>query len=99
MLDFLSDLGVPTVIVVTKIDKLATRAAKARMGELARLLQLEDEQMIPFSAMTGAGRDELAEAIVSLIEQPSWRGESETPEPAPSDTAAIDADPTEESRS
>ena len=73
MLDFLGDLGVPTVIVVTKIDKLAARAVTQRVRELARLLQLEDEQMIPFSAMTGAGRDELAEAIVSLIEQPSWR--------------------------
>jgi GTP-binding protein len=73
MLDFLSDLGVPTVIVVTKIDKLATRAVKQQMSDLARTLQLDDEQMIPFSAVTGAGRDDLAEAIVSLITQPSWR--------------------------
>ena len=73
MLDFLSDLGVPTVIVVTKIDKLATRAVKQQMSDLARSLQLDDEQMIPFSAVTGAGRDELADAIVSLIAQPSWR--------------------------
>ena len=82
MLDFLSDLGVPTIIVVTKIDKLNVRAAKQQMTELARMLQLEDEQMIPFSAVTGAGRDELAEAIVSLIEQPSWRAEA-GPEPQP----------------
>ena len=73
MLDFLSDLGVPTVIVVTKIDKLATRAVRQQMSDLARSLQLDDEQMIPFSAVTGAGRDELAEAIVALITQPSWR--------------------------
>ena len=73
MLDFLSDLGVPTVIVVTKIDKLAARAVKQQMGDLARTLQLDDEQMIPFSAVTGAGRDDLAEAIVALITQPSWR--------------------------
>ena len=73
MLDFLSDLGVPTVIVVTKIDKLAHRVVKQQMTDLARTLQIEEEQMIPFSAVTGAGRDELAEAIVSLITQPSWR--------------------------
>ena len=29
--------------------------------------------MIPFSAVTGEGRDELAEALVSLLEQPDWR--------------------------
>ena len=73
MLDFLSDLGVPTVIVVTKIDKLASRAVKQQMADLARTLQIDDEQMIPFSAVTGAGRDDLADAIVSLISQPSWR--------------------------
>jgi GTP-binding protein len=73
MLDFLSDLGVPTVIVVTKTDKLATRAVRKQMSDLARTLQLDDEQMIPFSAVTGTGRDELAEAIVSLIAQPAWR--------------------------
>ena len=73
MLDFLSDLGVPTVIVVTKIDKLASRAVKKQMTDLARMLQIDDEQMIPFSAVTGAGRDELAEAIVALVAQPSWR--------------------------
>ena len=73
MLDFLSDLGVPTVIVVTKIDKLAHRVVKQQMTDLARTLQIDEEQMIPFSAVTGAGRDELAEAIVSLITQPSWR--------------------------
>ena len=73
MLDFLSDLGVPTVIVVTKIDKLASRAVRKQMSDLARTLQIDDEQMIPFSAVTGAGRDDLAEAIASLITQPSWR--------------------------
>jgi hypothetical protein len=32
--------------------------------------------MIPFSATTNAGRDDLAAAVVSLVEQPSWRGDS-----------------------
>jgi GTP-binding protein len=75
MLEFLGDLGVPTIVVVTKIDKLATRAATQRVAELSRSLGLTDDQVIAFSAVTGAGRDELAEAIVSLIGQPSWRTE------------------------
>jgi GTP-binding protein len=73
MLEFLGDLGVPTIVVVTKIDKLASRAATQRVAELSRSLGLTDDQVIAFSAVTGAGRDELAEAIVSLIGQPSWR--------------------------
>ena len=73
MLEFLGDLGVPTIVVVTKIDKLSSRAATERVSELSRSLGLTDDQVISFSAVTGAGRDELAEAIVSLIGQPSWR--------------------------
>ena len=34
------------------------------------------DQVIPFSAVTGEGRDELAEAVEALLEQPSWRAES-----------------------
>jgi GTP-binding protein len=73
MLEFLGDLGVPTIIVVTKIDKLNVREANQRVTELTRSLAFAEEQVIPFSAVTGAGRDELAAAIVSLVEQPSWR--------------------------
>src|SRR5687768_16113831 len=75
MLDFLADVGVPTIVVVTKTDKLTRAAAAARLGELPAALGLDPEQVIPFSAVTGAGRDEIAAAVVSLIEQPSWRTE------------------------
>ena len=73
MLDFLAELGTPTVVVVTKTDKLSRAAAAARMRELAGALGLDEEQMIAFSAVTAAGRDELAAAIRSLVDQPSWR--------------------------
>ena len=73
LLEFLGDLGVPTIIAVTKTDKLKPRAAAQRVAELSRSLGFTEEQVIPFSAVTGAGRDELAEAIVSLVDQPSWR--------------------------
>jgi GTP-binding protein len=69
MLDFLADVGVPTIVVLTKIDKLRPRELPERVRELATELQLDEEQMIPFSATTNAGRDELAEAVVSLVEQ------------------------------
>jgi GTP-binding protein len=75
MLEFLGDLGVPTIVAITKVDKLASRAAAQRVADLSRSLGLTDDQVIAFSAVTGAGRDELAEAIVSLIAQPSWRVE------------------------
>lgn len=73
MLDFLGELGVPTIIVLTKIDKLRASERKKRLVELAASLGLDDDQMIPFSAVTGEGRDDLAEAMESLLSQPSWK--------------------------
>ena len=67
MLDYLAELELPTLIVLTKTDKLSTNAARERAVKLAAALSLSDEQVIPFSATTGKGRDELAEAVMSLM--------------------------------
>ena len=67
MLDFLADVSVPVMFVATKTDKLSHAAAKRRVQELAIMLQVDEDHIIPFSAQTGAGRDELAEAISGLL--------------------------------
>jgi GTP-binding protein len=87
MLDFLADVGIPTVVVLTKIDKLRAREVAERVHAIAVALRLEDDQVIPFSAETNVGRDELAAALVSLVEQPSWR----TAAPEGGDAGAGDA--------
>jgi GTP-binding protein len=68
MLDFLAEVEVPTIVALTKTDKLSKAAARARVGEIARVLALESEQVIPFSSQTSEGRVELLEAITDLIE-------------------------------
>ena len=73
MLDFLADVGVPTIVALTKIDKLRPRELPERVREIAIQLQLDEEQMIPFSATTNAGRDDLAASVVALVEQEHWR--------------------------
>jgi len=73
MLDFLADHEVPTLIAVTKIDKLAPTRVAAELDRIAGDLELDPEQLVGFSSVTGKGRDELAEALVSLLEQPAWR--------------------------
>jgi GTP-binding protein len=73
MLDFLAEVGVPTIVAVTKADKLTTRLARERLHEIAVATGLEEAQMILFSATTGEGRTELAEAMVELLGLPSWR--------------------------
>jgi GTP-binding protein len=73
LFDMLADIGVPAIVAVTKTDKIAKPKVRERLHELAVELELDEDQMIPFSAVTGAGRDELAEALMSLLEQPDWR--------------------------
>src|SRR6476646_3126456 len=68
MLDFLAEMEVPTLIALTKTDKLSKAAARQRAAEIARDLALESEQVIPFSSHSGEGRVELLEAISDLVE-------------------------------
>ena len=73
MLAFLASVGVPTLFALTKIDKLTANERRTRIAALLEALETSEDQVIPFSAVTGEGRDELAEAVVALVEQPAWR--------------------------
>jgi GTP-binding protein len=68
MLDYLAELELPTIVVLTKADKLSPNAANARADEIMKSLSLERDQTILFSATTGQGRDELAAAVASLVD-------------------------------
>jgi GTP-binding protein len=67
MLEFLATLGTPTLVVITKIDKLSATDRPVRVEELRLALGLDPTQVIAFSATTGAGRDELAAAVAGLV--------------------------------
>ena len=70
MLDFLAEVEIPTIVAVTKADKLNKAAIDAQVSLLAKQLGLAEEQVIPFSSRTGEGRTELAEALMSLVSSP-----------------------------
>ena len=67
MLDFLAETEVPTIVALTKVDKLSKAAARARSAEIAGDLALGADQVIPFSSQTGEGRVERLEAILDLV--------------------------------
>ena len=73
MLDYLGEIGVPTIIVLTKIDKLAAKERQRQRAHIAGMIGADDDQIISFSATSGEGRNELAEAIEGLLAQASWR--------------------------
>jgi GTP-binding protein len=71
MLDFLAELGVPTIVAMTKADKLTKSDARDKVAKVSRVLALEPDQVIQFSAHSGEGRMELLEAITQIVEKAS----------------------------
>jgi GTP-binding protein len=67
MLAFLSELGLPTLVVLTKSDKLPPSQRSAREEELVRALELDAEQVVAVSARTGAGCDTLSAGLDALL--------------------------------
>src|SRR3954454_18744365 len=68
MLDFLAETEVPTIVALTKTDKLSRNAATQRVVAISRALARESEQVNAFSALAGEGRVELLEAISDSVE-------------------------------
>jgi GTP-binding protein len=70
MFGLLAEIGLPALVVVTKIDKLTARQRVERMTALAAACGVEEDQMIPCSAVTGEGRDDLAASLAALLAAP-----------------------------
>jgi GTP-binding protein len=68
MLDFLAEMEVPTIVALTKKDKLSKVASLEQAAMISRVLGLPSEQIIPFSSHTGEGRLELLGAITELVQ-------------------------------
>ncbi len=68
MFRYLAGLGLPTLFVLTKIDKLS-RSERSDARERAREeIGVGDEQLLVTSAKTGEGRGELLAALDALLE-------------------------------
>ncbi|MGH7503624.1 MAG: ribosome biogenesis GTP-binding protein YihA/YsxC [Longimicrobiales bacterium] len=67
MFEYLGQLGIPVLFVLTKADKLKANAAEKREADLRKALGLPVEQVIAFSAKTGAGREALLDALDALL--------------------------------
>lgn len=67
MIDFLTAIEMPTLIVLTKIDKLKPAEREKRLNAATELLGIGTDQLIGFSATTGEGRDVLLESIEHLL--------------------------------
>lgn len=68
MLDFLEETGLPTVIALTKIDKLNKSERAARLAAFPDELGCDEEMLIPFSSVTGEGADKLRDLLSEVLE-------------------------------
>jgi GTP-binding protein len=71
MFEYLGEIEVPVLVVLTKADKLKSGEAATREADLKKSLGLPSEQLIAFSAKTGAGRDALLDALDGLLAEDS----------------------------
>lgn len=69
---YLAETRAPTLIALTKVDKLKSRVREAGVaGPAALELGVSEEQVVESSARTGEGTDELLAALQALLEEGS----------------------------
>lgn len=67
MVQYLSEVGLPTLVVLTKTDKLKRSERQKAIERAMADLQVEEEQLLPFSSKTGEGREPLLDALDELV--------------------------------
>lgn len=68
MIHGLAARGLPTLVVLTKADKVPRTRRGDGLAGVALNLGLDPDQVVWFSALTGEGRDEVLSAAETLLE-------------------------------
>lgn len=67
MVEFLAEKGLPTLVVLTKMDKLKHRAREKTVATAVEQMKIDEDQVLSCSSKTGEGREELLTALDDLI--------------------------------
>jgi GTP-binding protein len=67
MMEYLGGLAVPTLVVLTKMDKVPKAKRQTAFDLASTELGLDPEQMLGFSSKTGEGRESLLTALDDLL--------------------------------
>ena len=62
MIEYLATVGLPTLVVLTKFDKLRESERQTTVIRALETLGVDESQLLPFSSKTGEGRDDLLSA-------------------------------------
>lgn len=69
MVGWLAERGIPTLVTLTKADRVPRGRRRPRLEATAEALGLDPEQVVWFSSRTGEGRDDVFSAVDSLLRQ------------------------------
>ena len=69
MIEYLAGVGLPTLVVLTKIDKLKRSERQRSIERALGALDIDESQLLPFSSKTGEGRDDLLDALEGLVHE------------------------------
>lgn len=69
MISFMEQMNVPFIVVLTKADKLKKKEFESRSKLIFDELKNPDYPVIPFSAVTGLGVDEIKKRIEKVFEK------------------------------
>jgi GTP-binding protein len=67
MMEYLGELGVPAMVILTKMDRVPKGKREKTLDSAAEKLGLDPEQLLAFSSKTGEGRDPLLTALDHLL--------------------------------
>jgi GTP-binding protein len=67
MMTYLGELGLPTLVVLTKMDRVARGKVTGTVEAASKTLRVDPDQILPFSSRTREGREPLLEAVEHLL--------------------------------
>lgn len=70
MLDYLERLGLPTLYVLTKVDRVKRSERRKALDRVRDVLEAPPDQILLTSAKTGEGVSDLRRSIAALLEDP-----------------------------
>lgn len=77
--DYLAEIGMPTLFALTKVDKLKPSQRDAAVRKTLGKLGVEPDQLVLFSALKGFGREELLDTLGGLLFPESPEAERDDP--------------------
>jgi len=69
MANLLAQAGVPTLVAVTKADKVSRGRRSERIASIVTAIGVPEDQVVITSAHTREGTEDLRESVVALVEE------------------------------